>query len=47
MLQAWTSAGILSEGGNILGRKMYGMGTNESAENKNRTAKSVNVMLRF
>jgi len=42
------SAGIVS-GGKYLGAtfKIEGTGTNEGAENKNRTAKSVNILICF
>ena len=45
-LRPWAFAGIFS-GGNIFGgeSEIHGTGTNEGAENKNRTAKSVNILM--
>jgi len=52
---AWVNACVhgrpqeFSDGENILGGnfEIYGTGTNEGAENKNRAIKSVNILIRF
>ena len=44
-IKTWASTGIFSEGEYLRGKFVIdGMGTNEGAENKNRTAKSVNIL---